>query len=62
MMPHFFGYGANKPVRFHSDKFAKTLLEKPNCAVKPYNTGHWVMHEKSQELSEDLVEWLKETD
>ena len=46
-MPIFLGYGADKPTRFHSDKFARTLLDQPNCAVKGYNSGHWVMHEKS---------------
>lgn len=45
--PIWFGYGAKKPINFHSDDFVDALMKNQDkgCHVQAFDTEHWVMEE-----------------
>ena len=56
--PMLFVYGKRKPFLFHTPAWADALAVRPGCAVRAFDTGHWVMSERPRELNGAVDAWL----
>lgn len=57
--PMLYIYGKRKPFLFHSPQWAQQLATLPGCAVREFNTGHWVMVEQPEAFNQCMGDWLK---
>jgi pimeloyl-ACP methyl ester carboxylesterase len=58
--PMLFIYGKRKPFLFHSPAWVDALAARPGCAVRAFDTGHWVMSEQARQFNETVNAWLTE--
>lgn len=59
--PEFFGYGAKKPLIFHSDQWLSELDKAKDCKQVGFEGGHWIMTDKPKEINEHVLAWLDDT-
>ncbi|MGE5093952.1 MAG: alpha/beta fold hydrolase [Betaproteobacteria bacterium] len=57
-VPMLFVYGKRKPFLFHTPAWADALAARPGCAVRAFDTGHWVMSEQPRQFNEAVDAWL----
>jgi cis-3-alkyl-4-acyloxetan-2-one decarboxylase len=58
LLPTLYVYGARKPFMFHSPRWLEKLAARPDCAVQPFDTGHWVMVQQPQAFVQCVGDWL----
>lgn len=56
--PVLFIYGLHKPFMFQSPDWLALLAERPDCAVRPFPTGHWVMTQQPEAFHRCVASWL----
>lgn len=56
--PTLFIYGENKPFMFHSSRWIDKLAMRPECEVRSFKTGHWVMTQQPEAFSRCVESWL----
>ena len=61
-LPMLYVYGERKPFMFHSPQWLQALAQRPECAVKAFRTGHWVMAQQSQAFNQCVRAWLQASD
>lgn len=64
--PVYFGYGISGGkalIQFHSERWLKMLKENEDkgCRTVTFETDHFIMNEKPDELNESLKKWLDDT-
>lgn len=57
-IPVQFCYGRRKPFMFHSEQWLARLQATPGCAVRGFDTGHWVMLDAPAEFHQAVRDWL----
>lgn len=62
VVPTLFAYAARKPFMLHSPAWAARIAAAPGSRVLAMDAGHWLMHERPDELNAALVDWLAATD
>ena len=60
-LPVLFCYGRRKPFMFHSDRWVATLQATPGCAVRAFDTGHWLMLDAPAEFHAAVRAWLDDS-
>ena len=60
--PMLYIYGERKPFMFHSPQWLAALAQRPDCAVRAFRTGHWVMVQQPQAFNQCVREWLQASD
>jgi cis-3-alkyl-4-acyloxetan-2-one decarboxylase len=56
----YYAYGTKKPFLFHTESWVEQLSARPECKVKAYESGHWVMVDRKDEFNQDTFDWLGE--
>ena len=56
--PMLFIYGKRKPFLFHTPAWADALAARPGCAVRAFETGHWVMSQQPERFNQVVAAWL----
>ncbi len=57
--PLLYVFGTRKPFMFHSPQWLAALSARPDGAVRPFRTGHWVMAQQPQEFNQCVRDWLQ---
>eukprot|EP00940_MAST-03C_sp_MAST-3C-sp2_P002435 g2435.t1 len=61
--PVYFAYGSKKICMFHSKRWLDALRANPSqCEVSALDCGHWIPIEKSREVSDKIVLWMRKTE
>ncbi|MEO7940142.1 MAG: alpha/beta fold hydrolase [Burkholderiaceae bacterium] len=60
--PVLYIYGTRKPFMFHSPQWLAALSARPDCAVKAFATGHWVMLQQPQAFHGCVLDWLTDAE
>ena len=60
--PMLYIYGERKPFMFHSPQWLAALAARPDCAVRAFPTGHWVMVQQPQAFNQCVRAWLQASD
>lgn len=58
-MPMLYVFGTRKPFMFHSPEWLASLHTRPDCAVQPIRSGHWVMSQAPEAFHAAVLDWLR---
>jgi len=57
--PMLFVYGERKPAMLHSKAWMQQVAAAPGSRVQAFDSGHWVMVERSDDFNRLLLDWLQ---
>ena len=59
--PLLYMYGADKPARFHGDRWLEDVRASGGQVVEVKGAGHWFQVTHADQVNEVLIRWLEDT-